>query len=119
MRIILTIIMAAMTIISAAAHQYTYSFNDTPVSEAIVRVSKDHPDVSISFIYKELDDYHTSAKIDTDDPYEALRGIVGLNPITITAKNGAFYIEALQRGKFRYTGRAIGSDKEPVVAAKS
>ncbi|MDE6153330.1 MAG: carboxypeptidase-like regulatory domain-containing protein, partial [Muribaculaceae bacterium] len=117
MRIILTIILAAMTFISAVAHQYTYSFNDTPVSEAIVRVSKDHPDVSISFIYKELDDYHTSAKIDTDDPYEALRSIVGLNPITITAKNGAFYIEALQRGKFRYTGRAIGSDREPVVAA--
>lgn len=117
MRIILTIILAAMTFISAGAHQYTYSFNDTPVSEAIVKVSKDHPDVSISFIYKELDDYHTSAKIDTDDAYEALRGIVGLNPITITAKNGAFYIEALQRGKFRYTGRAVGSDREPVVAA--
>ena len=66
MRTLLTIVMAVMTSISAGAYKYAYSFNDTPISEAIVRVSKEHPDINIAFIYKELDDYKTSAKIHTD-----------------------------------------------------
>lgn len=46
-----------------------------------------------------------------------MRHTIGLNPITIIKKDRNFYIEALQHGKFCYTGRAIGSDNEPVVAA--
>lgn len=117
MRTILTIIMAAVTFISADAYEYSYSFDNTPISEAIVRISKDHPDINISFIYKELDNYRTSAKIHTDDACDALRLAVGLNPISIIKKERNFYIEALQHGKFLYTGRAVGSDNEPVAAA--
>ena len=116
-KIILTLMMAVMTFFSAVAYGYTYSFNNTPISEAIVRISKDHPEVNISFIYKELDNYRTSARIHTDDPYDALRHPKGLNPITIVKKGDGYYIEALQHGKFTYTGRAIGSDNEPVIAA--
>lgn len=116
-KIILTLMMAVMTFFSAGAYGYTYSFNNTPISEAIVRISKDHPEVNISFIYKELDNHKTSARIHTDDPYDALRHTIGLNPITIVKKGDGYYIEALQHGKFTYTGRAIGSDNEPVIAA--
>lgn len=117
MRAILTIMAAVVTFISSSASKYSYSFNGTPMSDAIVRISKDHPEINISFIYKELDSYRTSARIDTDDIYDALRHIVGLNPISIIKKDGSYYIETLQHGKFRYTGRAVGSDNEPVVAA--
>ena len=117
MRTILTIILAVITYISASAYKYSYTFNNTPISEAIVRISKDHPDVNISFIYKELDNYRTSARIHTDDLYDALRTTVGLNPISIIKKNQDYYIEALQHGKFCYKGRVVGSDNEPVVAA--
>ncbi len=109
--------MAVMTYISASAYKYSYSFHNTPISEAIVRISKDHPDVNISFIYKELDNYKTSAKVHTDNPYDALRETIGLNPISIIKRNQNYYIEALQHGKFCYTGRAIGSNNEPVVTA--
>lgn len=117
MRTIITIAMAVMTFISAGAHNYSYRFNNTPISEAIVRISKDHPDINISFLYKELDNYRTSAKVDTDDPYEALRRTIGLNPISVIKYKDDYYIEALQHGKFCYTGTAIGSDNEPVAAA--
>ena len=76
---ILTLIMVAMTCISAGAYEYDYSFDNTPISEAIIRICKDHPDVNITFIYKELDNYKTSARIHTDDAYEALRLTIGLN----------------------------------------
>lgn len=117
MRTILTIVLAVMTYLSANAYKYNYSFSNTPISEAIVRISKDHPDVNISFIYKELDNYRTSARIQADDMYDALRQTVGLNPISIIRKNQNYYIEAFQHGKFCYTGAVIGSDNEPVIAA--
>lgn len=117
MKTILTIILAAMTFISARADKYSYSFSNTPISEAIVRISKDHPDINISFIYKELDNYRTSAHVYTDDAYKALRQAVGFNPISVIQKGSHYYIEALQHGKFCYSGRAVGSDSEPVVAA--
>ncbi len=117
MKSILTIILAVMTIISAKASKYSYSFNNVPISEAIVTIGTDHPDLNLSFIYKELDAYRTSAKINTDDALEALRLIVGLNPVRVIRKADRFYVEALQHGKFRYTGRALGTDDEPVSAA--
>lgn len=117
MRTILALLTAVITYISAGAYKYAYSFDNTPISDAIVRISKDHQDVNISFIYKELDNYRTSAKVQTDDIEDALRQTVGLNPISIIRKNQSYYIEALQHGKFCYTGRVIGGDNEPVVAA--
>ncbi len=117
MRSTMTMILAVLTLISASAHKYAYTFGNTPISEAIVMISKEHPDINISFIYKELGGYKTSAKIETDDPYEALRQTIGLNPISIIRKGSDYYVEARQHGKYSYKGRAVGSDNEPVVAA--
>lgn len=117
LKTVLAIIIAVMAVISAEAYDYSYSFKKIPVSEAIVKISKDHPEVNISFIYKELDNYKTSANIQTDDTYDALRQVVGLNPISVIKKGHNYYIEALQQGKFCYTGRVTGSNNEPVVAA--
>lgn len=117
MKAVFATIIAAMTFISAHAYKFSYNFHDTSVSQAIVQINKDHPDVNINFIYNELNSYHTSVSIRTDDTYDALRRIIGLNPITIVKKRDAFYIEALQHGKYQYTGQAIGTDDEPVMAA--
>ncbi|MDE6121628.1 MAG: hypothetical protein K2F76_00165, partial [Duncaniella dubosii] len=70
-RIILTMIVVVMTFLSANAYKYTYSFDNKPVSEAMIRISKDNPDVRLFFIYKELENYKTSAVIHTDDIYDA------------------------------------------------
>ena len=117
MRIIITIVLAVLTCISANADKYSYSFDKTPVSAAIVALSKDHPEVNISFIYKELESYRTSATINTDDAYEALRLIIGGNPIAITDRKGALYVEALQHGKYKYRGKLMWGEGDPVVAA--
>ena len=106
-----------MTFISAGAYEYLYSFSNTPISDAIVRISRDHPEINISFIYKELDKYRTSAEVGSDDPYEALRQTIGLNPVSVIRKDRNYYIEAFQHGKFTYTGQAIGNDGKPITAA--
>ena len=117
MKTVLTILVAVMTFISANAYKYSYTFTNTPISEAIVKISKDHPDINISFIYKELDNYKTSSRVNTDDAYDALRRTIGLNPVSVIKKGNDYYIEALQHGKFCYKGRVVGTDKEPVIAA--
>ena len=48
MRALLTIAMAVTAFISASAYRYSYSFGNTPISEAIVRISKDHPEVNMN-----------------------------------------------------------------------
>lgn len=117
MKAVLTFISALMLCLSAEAQKFSYNFKNTPISQAIVSISKDNPDVNISFIYKELDNYTTSARVRTDDTYEALRQTVGLNPISVVEQNGEFYVEAMQKGKYIFRGRAVGEDSEPVSSA--
>ncbi|MDE6337460.1 MAG: TonB-dependent receptor family protein [Muribaculaceae bacterium] len=112
--VILVMISAALFSYGAA---FSYKFHNTPLSEALSRISKEHPDISLIFIYNELENYATDAYLNTDDPQEALRQVIGLNPITVSQKANTFFLEALQHGKYVYTGRITGIDNEPVVAA--
>lgn len=117
MRIVLTLLTAALTFMTAKGEEYDYSFRHTPLSEAIVRICKDHPHANVSFIYKELNNYITSATIHTDDTYEALRQTIANNPVSIIHKDGSYYIEAMQHGRYCYTGLTVDSGNEPVAGA--
>ena len=117
MKPIIIIIMAMVGFIAANAGKYTYTFHNTPISQALVQLSHDHPDINIAFIYKELDNYKTSSQIDTDNVGSAIRQIIGLHPIALSEKKGHYYVEALQHGRYTYSGQLIGPDNEPVEAA--
>lgn len=109
--------MAMVCFISGYAKKFTYFFHNTPISQALVTISHDNPDINLAFVYKELDNYKTSSKIDTDDLNSALRQIIGLHPITFFEKKGNYYVEALQHGKYSYSGKVIGYDNAPMEAA--
>ena len=94
MKTVLTLALALISVFTANAYKYTYNFSNTPISRAIVTISKDHPDINISFIYKELDNYRTSARVRTDNAHEALKQTVGLNPVSVTEQRGNYYVEA-------------------------
>lgn len=114
----LIILFAVMSCVTAViAQKFIYSFNHTPLADALVQITEQHPDIHINFIYNELDKYPVTANIHTDNPYNALRQLVGLNPVSVISSGGIYYIEALQQGKFIYHGRAVGDDNEPVAAA--
>ncbi|MDE7421696.1 MAG: TonB-dependent receptor family protein [Muribaculaceae bacterium] len=114
---IITIIAAVMTFLMADAETFSYRFNSTPLPKAIREIMEGHPELDINFIYNELETYKTSATVKADDAYDALRQTIGLNPVTFVKSRNTYYLEALQHGKYVYTGRIIGNDKEPVVAA--
>ena len=99
------------------AESFSYRFDSTPLPKAIQLIMENHPDLNINFIYNELENYSTSATVDADNPGDALRQAIDLNPVTVLKAKNTYYVEALQHGKYIYTGRAMGSDSEPVVAA--
>ncbi len=112
-----TLLIVALSAFTATAHKFSYKFSGTPISKALLTISKDHPDANLSFIYKELDNYLTSAHVQTDNLFEALRQTVGLNPISVFEKDNLVYVEAFQHGKYIYTGRLEDTAKEPLVGA--
>lgn len=109
--------MAAVVSLVANANNFRYSFIGQPLAKVLSQIADDHPEVEINFIYNELETYLTSVSINTPDPYDALRRAIGSNPVNIVREGNTFYIEALQHGRYCYTGRAVGIDSEPVVAA--
>lgn len=104
-----------MSIMAAQASGFHYTFRNESLSSALSRLSLEHPDLEINFIYDELENYRTSANIDTDDAYTAIRAIAGTNPISVSTQRGRFYVEALQHGKYRYTGNTVDTDREPLA----
>lgn len=114
---ILTLIAAVIMVMTASAETYTYRFNSISLPKAIQKLTEDHPEVDINFIYNELENYCTSSTVRADNIYEALLQLVAFNPVTVTRSKDSYYIEALQHGKYVYTGNITDSDGEPVVGA--
>ena len=114
---IITIFAAVMTFLMSDAETFSYRFNSTTLTKAIREIMEDHPELDINFIYNELENYRTSEIVNADNAYDALRQTIGLNPVTVTKARNTYYVEALQHGRYIYTGKIIGSDNEPVVAA--
>ncbi|MDE6337366.1 MAG: hypothetical protein K2L34_12430, partial [Muribaculaceae bacterium] len=112
--IILLMLIASANLYAA---KYKYKFNDTPVSKALAQLVKENPETKLTFIYNELDTYTTSTVIDTNDLMSAVKAIVAKKPITVTEKNGHILVEALQKGKYRFSGKLLNEYQEPVAHA--
>ncbi|MCI8997626.1 MAG: hypothetical protein HFJ95_01345 [Muribaculaceae bacterium] len=114
---IIMLVCAMSAFLIASAETFSFRFNSTPLPKAIQRIMENHPDIDINFIYNELENYKTSSTVNADNVYDALRQTIGLNPVTVVKAKNTYYVEALQHGKYIYTGRAMGTGNEPVVAA--
>lgn len=112
---ILFLILAIAATIPAVAAKYSHRFHNVPVAQALVQVIREHPELSISFIYNELESYKANTATDSDDPEMMLRDIIGLNPISLITINGHYYLEALQHGRYCYRGRVIDQSGEPAT----
>lgn len=112
------ILFCAMSVLFVAkAEKFSYQFKSLSLPKAIQQIMESNPDLDINFIYNELENYKTNATVNANNPYDALKQTIGLNPVTVVKSKNTFYIEALQHGKYVFTGRAIGTDDQSVVAA--
>lgn len=102
----------------AWAQRYNNDFVGRPVTEALAEFCKKNPGLNINFIYDELQDYKVKDRALSDEPLEILKSIVALNPVSVTYDGDIIFIEAMQKGKYKYTGRTIDRlSGEPVSYA--
>ena len=92
---LIMLICAISAFVIANAEAFSYRFNSTPLPKAIQRILDNHPGLDINFIYNELENYNTSATVHADNPYDALRQTIGLNPVTVVKASNTYYVEAL------------------------
>lgn len=111
--LISAMIMAAGTICA----EYTIRFKSKPMGEALSELVKKYPDIRLAFIYDELGNYTTSVSVHATTPLQAVRQIVGLNPISVIEKDGKIFAEALQKGRYVFRGRVINEYSEAVPHA--
>lgn len=117
MKRLIVLIFAVTSLLPGFAYKYSYRFKSTPVGVALLKLIKEDPELKISFIYNELNDYTTSATVNADNPLQAIKQLVGLNPVTVTEYKNKIFVEALQKGKYRYTGRVINEFDEGIPFA--
>ena len=57
----LLIALALIATVGAYASVFRYEFRSTPLSQALVEISNDHPEIGITFIYDQLENYSITA----------------------------------------------------------
>lgn len=112
-----SVIVLGIWMVMANAASYVYDFRNARLSESLAVLAEDHPDLKLNFIYNELDKYHVNTKIHTDDFQEALKLMIGFNPVSVVYEGGRYYIEALQHGRYCYSGKVISTDRSAVEGA--
>ena len=104
-----------------AEPQYTLSFEEISLSDALKELNDLSDKYKISFMYNELEDFRVSAKIVDKSIPEAVNQIVGLYPISVSVKEEAdevkIFVECIQKTDMRYKGRVLDSGNEPVAFA--
>ena len=117
MRFIVYMAVMIASVITCSAAKFSYRFSSVALSDALAQIHEDHPGLKINFIYNDLENYKTSSIVKTDNPYEAIRKVIGRNPVSVTVKNGIFYVEAMQHGRYCFRGRVIDSLGEGLPSA--
>ena len=101
--------------------QYTLSFDEVSLSDALKELNNLSDKYRISFMYNELEDFRVSAKIVDKSIPDAVNQIVGLYPVSVSVKEEAdevkIFVECINKTEMRYKGRVLDSDNEPVAFA--
>lgn len=104
-----------------AESQYTLSFEEISLSDALKQLNELSDKYKISFMYNELEDFRVSTRIIDKSIPEAVNQIVGLYPISVSVKEEAdevkIFVECIQKTDMRYKGRILDSNNEPVAYA--
>ena len=117
MKRFITISAIVLLSLPCLAYRYDHDFKSTPIPRALTLLMTDNPDARINFIYDELEDYATTCRVSTDDLLTAVRKIIGVNAVTVRTKGNTIYVEAIQKGKYHYTGRTVDKEGESVPFA--
>lgn len=117
MKRLLSLLIAYLFVFSLLASRHDYSFSSKPLSQALTEIASDFRGTRINFIYNQLEDYRVTSDFSASDAATAVRKLVHSLPVTISVKGKTIFVEARQKGNFRFTGRTVDENSEPVPFA--
>lgn len=120
-------LLLALVFLTSAAQSMSSAGNDrllsrtyrsTPMSEALIDISRECPELKISFIYNTLEDYPVTCSFLNLTPVEAVYRIVGLYPVRISfSDDGHTVVEPLRSSAGKLIGRLVNERGEAVEYA--
>lgn len=120
-------LLLALVLLTAAAQnmlagagdrRLSRSYRATPMSEALVDISRECPELKLSFIYNTLEDYPVTCSFMNLTPVEAVYKIVGLYPVRVSFNDdGHAVVEPLRRTAGKLIGRLVNERGEAVEYA--
>ena len=120
-------LLLALVLLTAAAQnmlacagdrRLSRSYRATPMSEALVDISRECPALKLSFIYNTLEDYPVTCSFMNLTPVEAVYKIVGLYPVRVSFNDdGHAVVEPLRRTAGKLIGRLVNERGEAVEYA--
>ena len=119
MRFIVYMAVMIASVITCSAAKFSYRFSSVALSDALAQIHEDHPGLKINFIYNDLENYKTSSIVKTDNPYEAIRKVIGRNPVSVTVKNGILTDIYEQGFSYRIRFKKPGNTKLPLASIKA
>ena len=107
-----------LSICAATAQRITRQFNNVPLSEALLQLSREQNDYTIIFIYNELEDFTVTKTIQRGRSLpDAVREVCGFYPVRVSVKGHDILVECIQKDRTKLTGRLVGPDRQPVAYA--
>ena len=104
---------------AAQAQRITRQYADVSLSEALLQLSREQTDYTISFIYNELDDFRITAAIDRKSVPDAIRQMIGFYPVrmTVSPDDKEIFVECIHKTDRHLTGTVLDEQGQPIAFA--
>ena len=104
---------------AAQAQRITRQYTNVSLSEALLQLSREQTDYTISFIYNELDDFHITVAIDQKTLPDAIRQMIGFYPVRmiVSPDDKEIFVECIHKTDRHLTGTVIDEQGQPIAYA--
>ena len=117
----LCILCVILLLSPCAAHsqRVTHTYNNTSLSEALLQLSREQTDYTISFIYNELEDFRITTTVERKTLPEAIQQMIGFYPVRMTVKpdDKEIFVECTHKADRRLTGILVDEANQPIAYA--
>ena len=97
----------------------TRQYKNVSLSEALLQLSREQTDYTISFIYNELEDFRITTSFGRKTLPEAIQQMIGFYPVrmTVNHEEHEIFVECTHKTKRHLTGTIIDEHGQPVAYA--
>ena len=94
-------------------------YEDVSLSEALLQLSQEQTDYTISFIYNELEDFRITTTVSRKTLPDAIRQMIGFYPVRITEKpdDKEIFVECTHKTDRHLIGTIIDEQGQPIAYA--